>query len=136
MEYYTYYKERECRHCSEPIADQAHGLLEFCPREVLEDGTIKSCKDDYHTPRRKIKKAPFKGFMVHHEQMRNSLRKLLRRHGEWVNIELINSYGINLTRPAETAFADDGSKIFYFVEYAVVQTKHKHYKIIKHGRVF
>lgn len=136
MDFYTFYRGRECLHCSEPISDQEHGLTKYCPREVNEDGTIKSCKDDYHTPRRKIKKAPFIGFLVHHEQMRNSLRKLLRRHGELVNIELINSYGINLSRPAETEYGNDGSITFYFVEYAVIETKNKQYKIIKHGRIF
>ena len=136
MEYYTYNLGRECRHCTEPIADQVHGLREFCPREVLEDGTIKCCKDDYHTPIRKRRIEPYKGFVVHHEHMRNSLRYLLRSQGELVNIESINRYGINLSRPAETEFKEDGSRVFYFVEYAVIETKNKQYKIIKHDRIF
>jgi hypothetical protein len=136
MNYYTYHLERECPTCFEPIADQMHALRKYCPREVLEDGTIKSCKDDYHSPLRKLKKAPFKGFAVHHEMMRNRLQLLLRRHGEGVNIELINRYGIILARAAETEYTDEDSKIFYFVEYAVLETKNNQYKIIKHDRIF
>lgn len=136
MDYYTYHLDRECRKCCDPIADQVHALRKFCPREVLDDGTIKSCKDDYHTPLRKLEKAPFKDLSLHHEKMRNNLRILLHRHGETVDLEIINQYGIILNRPAEFGWLKDGSQIYYFIEYAVNKINNNQYKIIKHARIF
>jgi hypothetical protein len=133
---YTYDLGRECRNCLEPIADQTHALRTFCERVKLDDGSILSCKDDYNSALRKVEKAPFKVFATHQENMRDRLRSLFNRHGEIVSVELLNRWGIMLNRPAEIEWTNDGSQIFYFIEFAVVKTNQNQFKIITHGKVF
>lgn len=133
---YTYNLGRECKNCSEPIADQAHALRTFCERVKLDDGSVLSCKDDFNSALRKIEKAPFKVFAIHQENMHDRLQSLFKRHGEIVSLELLNRWGIILNRPAEIGWDKDGVQTFYFIEYAVVRINQNQYKIIKHGKVF
>ncbi len=133
---YTYIKNRKCLQCLDPISDQTHALRKFCERVKLDDGSVLSCKDDYHSIKRKKEKAPFKNFAAHHEKMRNRVRLLLDKYGEIVNIDLINRFGIMLNRPAEIEWAKDGSQIFYFIEYAIIKINQTQFKIFKHDRIF
>jgi len=133
---YTYKKNRKCKHCFAPIADQIHATRTFCPRIKLDDGSVLSCKDDFNSAKRKIEKAPFKGFATHQENMRDRLQNLFNEQGELVTIDLLNQYGIMLNRPAEIAWIKDGIPIFYFIGFAVIKTSQNQYKIQKHGKVF
>ncbi|CAN5546244.1 hypothetical protein BH10BAC1_BH10BAC1_20050 [soil metagenome] len=133
---YTYYNGRECRFCQTEIADQIHASRKYCPREVLEDGSIKSCKDDYNSPIRKEKNAHFKGFLVHHEMMRNNIRELYQNVGELVTKSQINQHGIVLNRPAEFGWNKEEQFIYYFVGYALIRLNENNFKIIKHDKVF
>lgn len=133
---YTYNHGRKCPNCSKPIADQKHGLRKYCERVQFDDGSILNCHDDFNSARDKIRKAPFKVFATHQENMRDRLRSLFNRQGEIVSVELLNRWGIMLNRPAEIEWTNDGSQIFYFIEFAVVKTNQNQFKIIKHGKVF
>lgn len=133
---YTYYNGRECRFCQTEIADQEHASRIYCPREVLEDGSIKSCKDDYHSPIRKEKKSPFKGLVPHHEMMRDNIRELYQTVGEIVSTEQVNRHGIILNQPVAFEWNNDKQFVYYFIEYALIKTNDKQFNIIKHGKVF
>lgn len=133
---YTYYLGRECQYCQTEIADQTHAAREFCPRKVLDDGSIKSCKDDHHAALRKMNNAPFKGLVPHHERMRDTIRELYQAVGESVTREQINQYGVILNRPAEIGWNKESECIYYFIEYAFVRRSENQFKIIKHGKVF
>jgi len=62
----TYLKGRKCLHCSKPIADGEHGLTKFCERQVLPDGAVQSCKDDYHTAQNKELTSLCRSIALHH----------------------------------------------------------------------
>lgn len=53
---FTYDEQRVCLNSPTPIPDQAHGLRKFCPPSVLSDGSIKNCKDEFHSKRKKLLK--------------------------------------------------------------------------------
>src|SRR2546421_11117567 len=131
----TFEKKRRCLHCGQLIPDQAHGSQKFCSRFKLPDGSIRSCKDDFHAARRKIVNAPFKRIAEHHKQMYLQIDALFKGHGENVSQELINRYGINLKRPFELEKKGDLYTFFYQV-YAIKQFGDGEYKIYKHGRIF
>src|SRR5215216_3113396 len=99
--YYTFSHKRKCLLCETPIADQAHASTKFCPRVEMSDGTIKSCKDDYHSPLRKEKYEPYKRIADFHKETNGKIESLFLAKGELVTIEQINQYGINLHRPVE-----------------------------------
>lgn len=137
-EFYTYDKGRKCQNpeCDAPIPDQAHGLRLHCPREVLPDGSIKSCKDDSNTEKRKVKLSPYKELMKHYMTMDILIRRLLRRKGERVTLEDINRAGINLSRPAEfQEVPEKNERHYYYVKFLIIQSSET-YKITRHGRVF
>ena len=123
-------------HCDSPIADQAHASTKFCPRFVLPDGSIQSCKDDYHSPKRKDANLPYKRIADYHKDAHRRINSLVKAKGDTVSIEQINQYGIRLNRPIE--FVVDAKQVTtcYFVEYAFAQLPNKQFKISKHGRVF
>ena len=75
-DYHTFLKKRKCLHCGAPIADQAHATTKFCPRVELPDGSIKSCRDDYHAPKNKKKNLPFKKIADYHKAVHMRLTSL------------------------------------------------------------
>ena len=95
-----------------------------------------SCKDDFNAKKRKNKKAPFRGIVLHHEKMRNSIESLFHDYGELVDLEGINRYGINMSRPAEFKWAKDGQHMYYFIDFAIIQLNQNQFKIIKHDTLF
>src|SRR5690242_9824073 len=97
----TYDLKRRCPNCGEPIADQVHAARKFCPRIVLEDGTIHNCKDDYHSKKNKPLNAPFKFMNKWQKFYHSMIRDLVEKEGDVVTLELINRFGINLHRPFE-----------------------------------
>lgn len=128
--YYTYYIERKCLKCKKAIPDQAHGLIKFCEREVLPDGSIKSCKDDFNAAKRKKKMGPYKAIGYYHKLMHDRIEILLREKGELVSLDEILSYGINLTRAVESDYdQDEGDFIHYFVGYTFREYLEKEFLI-------
>jgi hypothetical protein len=135
-DYYTYNNKRKCLHCGAPIADQKHSSTKFCPRVKLSDGTIQSCKDDYHSPLRKDRNAPYKRIAEFHKDAHRRINCLLDAKGETVTVEQINQYGINLYKSFEMVLDSMQRPTFRFVEFEFIPLGNKQYKINKHGKLF
>ena len=130
--YYTYKEGRKCLKCKKPIPDQAHGLRKYCKTKRLPDGSVESCKDDYHSPIRKLKNEPFSKMATHHKKMYQRINQLYRSKGETVTEEWLNIWGIILKRPFEFK-VENGKYIFYFHQYLIKELGNKQFKISKHG---
>ena len=137
MEYdfYTYDRGRKCKHCETPIADQAHGLQEYCEREVLEDGSIKSCKDDYNAELRRKSDEPYLRHMNFQKRMTEAISALFTSMGEKVTLEQINQYGIQLQRALDLQ-SPNGLPIFLFTHFKIEQLTSSTFKISKHVLLF
>jgi hypothetical protein len=133
--YYTYENGRKCLHCGRPIADQEHLTTKYCPPIVLPNGKKKSCKDRYHSPRRKIKNMPYKQIADFHKEQHRRIKSLLKAKGETVSVEQINQYGINFYRPVEF-MVEKQMVTYYYVGYAFKQFEINKFKIITHGKLF
>lgn len=131
LPYYTYKQGRKCLRCKKLIPDQLHGLRKYCENKRLPDGTVESCKDDYHSPIRKKKNEPFQKMAAHHKAMYERIDRLFRTKGETVTEEWLNTWGIVLQRPFEFKVAD-GRFIFYFHQYSIKELGNKQFKISKH----
>jgi hypothetical protein len=134
--FYTYYKNRKCLFCGNPIADQIHGLRKHCPRIILPDGTVGSCKDDKHIARRKTQDLPYNRLARHHKLMNERIADLMKTTGETVTLEDINRFGIILHRPVEIRKNKDGKYSYCFVEYTINESFNNQFKIKKHERLF
>lgn len=135
-EKYTYKGDRRCKHCNSSISDQAHALQLFCKRIKLADGTVQSCKDDFHSSKRKIEKGPFERIAKHHKQMCERILYLLSIHGEVVNQDLLDKFGINLSRPAQIELSKYGLHKFHFVGFLIHKLSNGKYEITLSNVIF
>ena len=127
-DFHTYDRGRKCKYCGTPIADQAHGLTEYCEREVLEDGSVKSCKDDHNAELRKVNDEPYLREMNFQKGQTTALHALVRSKGELVTLEELNQYGIQLHR-ALTLEIRDGLYSFYCTHHKIQQLTTKTFQL-------
>lgn len=99
---------------------------------VLGDGSVLSCKDDYNSRRSKAINAPFKFMAQWQKYYHLQIKKLYEKEGSKVTLELINRYGINLSRPFEYAIKER-RYVFYYHKYAIEKIDEKFFKIFEHG---
>lgn len=94
----TFQKQRTCRHCGAPIADEAHAATQFCVKETHPNGSIKSCKDDYYSARRTQNEKPYRELISFHKRMTDALESLLKAKGAVVSLDELNLWGVDLSR--------------------------------------
>ncbi len=128
----TYHLRRQCVHCSTPIADQIHKKTIFCEREVLEDGSIKCCSDDYHSELRRVEMKPLNQLALFHRDTTRAISELLIEKGELVTKEDLNHRGIQLPKRIYREENQEGLSTFFFNKYALKQTPSNYFKIISH----
>lgn len=128
---YTYLDKRKCGYCETPIPDQVSKARKFCIREVLPDGSIKNCKDDYHVERNKEIESRLRQLSIYQKDMNARIELLLRTNGECVNLEDINRAGINLFRPLQFQYVK-GMYRGWFLDYFIENTSDKNFKISRH----
>jgi hypothetical protein len=133
--FYTYDRGRKCKFCEEPIADQVHGLQEYCEREVLEDGSVKSCKDDHNAELRKATDEPYLTELAFQKQTTRALDALYAARGEKVSLEQLNQYGIQLNR-AQKMEMQSGLPIFYFIHHRIEQLTPHTFQLKRHVYLF
>lgn len=130
----TFLKNRKCLHCKKPIADQEHASLKFCAHQDLPDSAIKSCKDAYHTPRKKIKYDPYLKLVTHHKLTANSIMNLLSKNGNIVTGAELDQYGILLSKPVEFMIPPSQKGCYTFIGYDITHIEENKYKITEHER--
>jgi hypothetical protein len=135
-DYHSFNLNRKCNHCSTPIADQVHASTLFCAREELPDGSIKSCKDDYHAERYKQSNIRYKNIFNFHKRATDSISKLQAQKGGMVTIDDLDQYGIPLDRAAKIEIPPTQKSVFYFAEHCITQINATQFKITTHGLTF
>lgn len=134
---YTYFDERNCLHCGSLIPDQAHKGRLYCEREVLRDGSIKSCKDDFWSANRSTQLSEGKLPLLFHQQMSQSIRRLLELSLPEYDLEMLDRVGIRLDSSLKMEACEDGTINFYFIGYCInVNIISYKIKISKHDREF
>ena len=134
FDFHTFNNNRKCKYdkCKIPIADQEHATREFCPREVLPDGSIKNCKDDYWSEIKKEANTIYKEMELFHKMMAERLDHLYILNLPKITVEILESTGIELSKSL-FHFTENEISYFYFIDYAVVFNPIlKQIKIIKH----
>jgi hypothetical protein len=130
--FYTFKEGRKCLKCKSPIPDQVHKARKYCVTKRLPDGTVASCKDDYHSPIRKQRNEPFQKIALHHKVMHERIDQLLKAKGNIVTKEWLNTWGVILHRPFEFRI-EDGKFNFYYHQFLIIEVSNNQYKISKHG---
>lgn len=133
---YTYKDNRKCQNCHAPISDQTHALRKSCPRKKLADGTVISCKDDFHSAKNKKENKSYRKLIAHHKSMDKRIAYLLLHKGDAVNLEDINRQGIILNRPIEILNNETGGFTYKYMQHSIIQISNNQYKIKKHESLF
>jgi len=129
---YTYENKRACLFCGKRIPDQWHKTIKYCPRTVLEDGTIENHKDDYHSKYSKPLNKPYKFIAAYHKGVHERIEALFNVVGNVVTIEDVDNFGIDLSRPFQFKVSKDQLYKFYFHEFLIEQLPNNQYKISQH----
>lgn len=116
----TFEQGRKCEHCGTPIADQEHKLRTHCRPLVLEDGTVISCKDDKNAERRKEADEQYRKLVALHKRLFNALEDLLSAYGNFVTVEQLNRFGVQLDK-AVSLQRKEGLLIFSFLHHKLEQ---------------
>jgi hypothetical protein len=117
---FSYLLKRACKYCSAPIHDKAHGASEFCPKTWDENGKVRDCKTAYHRendkPEREIQ-AEYKG---RNKAIKSRIEFLVKKHGDQVPTELLDTYDIDLTECMRYQIDPSGILTSYFLSYIIV----------------
>ena len=133
--YYTYLNDRHCLHCGTPIPDQARKSRIYCEREVLPDGSIRNCKDDYWSEIRSVITAEDNKLVAYHQQISQAIGSLMRLNLTEYEIDMLDNVGIRLDSFLQMESCEDGTVNFYFIDYCInVKTSDYKLKISKHDR--
>ncbi|CAN5752496.1 hypothetical protein BH11BAC3_BH11BAC3_19770 [soil metagenome] len=130
--YLTFKLSRKCQFCNKAIADQKHAATKFCEWEELPDGSIKSCKDDYHAEKNKLKNIPYQEIVEFHKTTSERICQLLKDKGDTASIDQLDMFAIDLNRRVRTVNPASQKTIFYFVDYALTRINETTFKITTH----
>ena len=132
----TYNDNRKCLFDGKPIADHIHAHTKFCERQVLPDGSIKSCKDDYHAEKNRLSNLPYQELVNFHKRITASIALMVKQKGYQVTGEDLDQFGIYTNRAVKLEMAANQQCTFWFIDFAVTQIDEKHLKITNHDNKF
>jgi len=125
-----------CLYCGTPLGE-VHGLRRFCPNTIAEDGSVNSCKDDYHNAMKKPKRDATKGISKIHYDNFLILHRLYKEGNNIVTWEKLKNAGFRVEfsivrkRIDSTDYFDA-----YYIQYLLKQINKTDFKIIEHEEQF
>ena len=117
---FSYLLKRACKFCSAPIHDKAHGASEFCPKTWDENGKVRDCKTAYHRENDKPEREIQAEYNGRNKAIKSRIDFLVKKHGDQVPTELLDTYDIDLTECMRYQIDPSGILTSYFLSYIIV----------------
>jgi len=117
---FSYLLKRACKFCSAPIHDKAHGASEFCPKTWDENGKVRDCKTAYHRENDKPEREIQAEYNGRNKAIKSRIEFLVKKHGDQVPTELLDTYDIDLTECMRYQIDPSGILTSYFLSYIIV----------------
>ena len=117
---FSYLLKRACKFCSAPIHDKAHGASEFCPKTWDENGKVRDCKTAYHRENDKPEREIQAGYNGRNKAIKSRIEFLVKKHGDQIPTELLDTYDIDLTECMRYQIDPSGILTSYFLSYIIV----------------
>jgi hypothetical protein len=117
---FSYLLKRACKFCSAPIHDKAHGASEFCPKTWDENGKVRDCKTAYHRENDKPEREIQAEYNGRNKAIKSRIEFLVKKHGNQVPTELLDTYEIDLTECMRYQIDTSGILRSYFLNYIIV----------------
>lgn len=130
---YTYLENRRCVNCGSPIADQIHKGQKYCAEELYDDGTIKSCKNQFWSVRRKQLKSEFVGMELYHKSCSDTLHKVYNLNLPVISIDDLEKMGIDLSKCVQRRKVNDEHRFYYFGFYISLIPNSRNITITPHN---
>lgn len=134
--YLSYNNGRKCLKCEKPISDHAHANIKFCEKHTLPDGSIKSCKDDYHAEKNRLSNLPYQELCNFQKRTTTNIALLEKQKGNTVTDEDLDQYGIYLNRTVKTELSENQQNVFLFIDFSFSQLNDTQFKITRHDNNF
>ena len=117
---FSYLLKRACKFCSAPIHDKAHGASEFCLKTWDENGKVRDCKTAYHRENDKPEREIQAEYNGRNKAIKSRIEFLVKKHGDQVPTELLDTYEIDLTECMRFQIDPSGILTSYFLSYIIV----------------
>ena len=117
---FTYLKNRTCRHCGEPIADQDDLKKEFCEKTYNEFGKVKDCKTAHHRENDKPDRVMHARIINNQKAISTRLEFLIKKKGDQVSTEDLDTYEINLSESLNFKIEKNGTMISQFLNHTII----------------
>ncbi len=117
---FTYLKNRVCRQCGEPIADQDKITKEFCEKTYDKFGKPKDCKTAWHRENDKPNRTVHSRIINNLNAISSRLDFLIKRKGEQVSTEDLDIYEINLSECLNYHIEKNGTLTSEFLNHTIV----------------
>ena len=92
----TYHLGRACEDCGEPIADQERKTKRHCSPQIDENGIHHNCRRRKHQKKHQIHEDRLLDFAAIQRQTKIKIEEAVVTHGEFVNLQILEAYGIAL----------------------------------------
>jgi hypothetical protein len=127
---------RKCPFCGkEFIAD--HMSRKFCANSVNQNGSVNSCKDDYHNLNKRPNYHLTKNIVAKQILYRDILEYLFKYYKKTIDNEKLISSGIDINFHLLKRKIKGSEKFaLLFLEYGLEPINENEYKIFKHGLSF
>ena len=117
---FTYLKNRVCRQCGEPIADQDDIKKEFCEKTYDKFGKVRDCKTTWHRENDKPDRALHSRIINNQKAISTRLEFLFKKKGELVSTEDLDTYEVNLSESLNFKIEKNGTLTSQFLNHTIV----------------
>lgn len=121
----TYFLNRKCEYCGEPIEDQARATRKHCHPWIDEFGVEHSCKRLKHAVKHEHEDEVLLEYNARAKSHNKMIAKMLADHGDFVTSQIIDSYGVSLREAIRCEF-DGHQWISYFIDFTIISNPNTH----------
>ncbi len=122
---------RFCDYCGDPLPLDSRSSRKYCRREVMRDGSIKNCKDDFHNCNKLQDYYKTKDLMRLYLEYENILSASYDVGIYEVELEVLNLLNIDLTHFQPSPIANSQYQRFKLLNISLEQIDTDRFKINK-----
>lgn len=130
----TYHLGRACEDCGEPIPDQARKTKRHCTAYVDESGIQHNCRRRKHQKKHQIHEDRLLDWSAVQRQTKTKIEEAVATHGEFVNQQILEAYGIALNNFITISHGFQESTLEFLGYNIIINPFKQSIKIQKHDK--
>lgn len=130
----TYHLGRECENCGKPIADQERKTKRHCSPQVDENGIHHNCRRRKHQQKHQIHEDRLLDWAAIQRQTKTRIEEAVATHGEFVNLQILEAYGIALNHCITISHGFQESTLEFLGYNIIINPFKKFIKLQRHDK--